>query len=124
LAKIALLLIGLIITISSFQEIWLRNFLAWLVAIALLLWGNKSYLSTDSKILEAITWGSQRSYCAFLIHFALILLANTLYIATGMHTHESGTLAIALMLGVVVCSTITANYLYRWIEVPALRLKV
>jgi peptidoglycan/LPS O-acetylase OafA/YrhL len=124
LAKIALLVIGIIIAISSFQEIWLRNFLAWFVAIALLLWGNKSYPSADSKILGAIAWGSQRSYCAFLIHFALILLANTLYIATGLYAHESGGLAIALMLGVVGCSTIAANYLYRWIEVPALKLKI
>jgi peptidoglycan/LPS O-acetylase OafA/YrhL len=75
-------------------------------------------------MLEAITWGSQRSYCAFLIHFALILLANTLYIATGMHAHESGALAIALMLGVVICSTVAASYLYRWIELPALKLKI
>jgi hypothetical protein len=128
LAKIALVLIGLIITISSFQEIWLRNFLAWFVALALLLWGNKSYPLIESgggsSMLEAIAWGSQRSYCAFLIHFALILLANTLYIATGMHAHESGGLAIALMLAVVGCSTIAANYLYRWIEVPALKLKI
>ena len=124
LAKLALLIIGIIISISSFQEIWLRNFLAWFVALALLLWGNKSYPSADSKILGAIAWGSQRSYCAFLIHFALILLANTLYIATGMHAHESGALAITLMLGVVGCSTIAANYLYRLIEVPALKLKI
>ena len=124
LAKIALLLIGLIIVISSFQQIWLRNFLAWFVAIALLFWGNKSYPSADSKMLEAIAWGSQRSYCAFLIHFALILLANTLYIATGMYMHESGMLAIALMLGVVICSTVAANYLYRAVELPALRLKI
>ena len=128
LAKIALLLIGLIIAISSFQQIWLRNFLAWFVAIALLLWGNKTYLLIEgrgsSSILKIIAWGSQRSYCAFLIHFALILLANTLYIATGLHTHESGTLAITLMLGVVACSTIAANYLYRAVEVPALKLKI
>jgi peptidoglycan/LPS O-acetylase OafA/YrhL len=128
LAKIALLVIGLIIAISSFQEIWLRNFLAWFVAIALLLWGNKSYPLIESgggsPILKVITWGSQRSYCAFLVHFAMILLANTLYIATGLHAHESGALAIVLMLGVVVCSAITANYLYRWIEVPALKLKI
>jgi peptidoglycan/LPS O-acetylase OafA/YrhL len=95
------------------------------------LWGNKSYPLIEggegregSPILKIIAWGSQRSYCAFLIHFALILLANTLYIATGMHTHESGMLAITLMLGVVGCSTIAANYLYRWIEVPALKLKI
>jgi len=128
LARIALIVIGLIIVISSFQQIWLRNFLAWFVAIALLLWGNKSYPLIEggegSPILKIIAWGSQRSYCAFLIHFALILLANILYIATGLHDHESGVLAITLMLGVVGCSTITANYLYRWIEVPALRLKV
>lgn len=126
LAKIALLLIGLIIAIASFQQIWLRNFLAWFVAIALLFWGDTPYPPKEesSRILNAIAWGSQRSYCAFLIHFAFILLANTLYIATGMHAHESGTLVIALMLGVVVCSTIAANYLYRAIEVPALRLKI
>jgi hypothetical protein len=41
-----------------------------------------------------------------------------------MHAHESGALAIALMLGVVGCSTIAANYLYRWIELPALNLKI
>lgn len=124
LAKIALFLIGLIIIVSSFQEIWLRNYLAWFVAIALLFWGNKSYPSADSKMLEAIAWGSQRSYCAFLIHFALILLANTLYIATGMYKHESGMLAIALMFGVVGCSAIAASYLYRAVELPALRLKI
>ena len=124
LAKIALLLIGLIIIVSSFQEIWLRNYLAWFVAIALLFWGNKSYPSADSKMLEAIAWGSQRSYCAFLIHFALILLANTLYIATGMYMHESGMLALTLMLGVVICSTVAANYLYRAVELPTLRLKI
>jgi peptidoglycan/LPS O-acetylase OafA/YrhL len=102
--------------------------LAWFVAIALLLWGNKPYplieSGDNSPILKAIAWGSQRSYCAFLIHFALILLANTLYIATGLHTHESGALAIAMMLGVVACSTIAANFLYRWIEMPALKLKI
>jgi peptidoglycan/LPS O-acetylase OafA/YrhL len=124
LAKIALFLIGLIIIVSSFQEIWLRNYLAWFVAIALLFWGNKSYPSADSKMLETITWGSQRSYCAFLIHFALILLANTLYIATGMYMHESGMLALVLMLGVVICSTVAANYLYRAVELPTLRLKI
>jgi peptidoglycan/LPS O-acetylase OafA/YrhL len=128
LAKIALLVIGLIIAISSFQEIWLRNFLAWFIAIALLLWGNKSYPLIESgggsPILKVITWGSQRSYCAFLIHFTLILLANTLYIATGMHAHESGALAITLMLGVVGCSMIAASYLYRWVELPALKLKI
>lgn len=124
LAKIALFLIGLIIIVSSFQEIWLRNYLALFVAIALLFWGNKSYPSADSKMLETITWGSQRSYCAFLIHFALILLANTLYIATGMYMHESGMLALVLMLGVVICSTVAANYLYRAVELPTLRLKI
>jgi peptidoglycan/LPS O-acetylase OafA/YrhL len=128
LAKIALLVIGLIIAISSFQQIWLRNFLAWFVAIALLLWGNKSYPLIESgggsPKLKVINWRIQRSYYAFLIHFALILLANTLYIATGMQAHESGALAMALMLGVVGCSTIAENYLYRWIEVPALKLKI
>ena len=88
LAKTALLIIGLIIAISSFQQIWLRNFLAWFVAIALLLWGNRAYpaLTKSNEIfLKVISWGSLRSYSAFLIHFAFILLANTLYIAWGWH---------------------------------------
>jgi len=126
LAKMALILIGLIIAITSFQQIWLRNFLAWFVAMALLFWGNAPYptQSKHSTLLSAIAWCSQRSYCAFLIHFAFILLANTLYIATGLHAYESGPLAIAMMLAVVGCSTIAANYLYRVVEVPALRLKI
>ena len=126
-AKLALFVIGSIIAISSVHQIWLRNFLAWFVAIALLLWGNTPYPAggaDSNRLTKAIAWGSQRSYSAFLIHFAFILLANTLYIATNLHLHESGALAIALMLGVVACSTIAANYLYRWVEIPAMKLKV
>jgi len=125
-AKIALILIGLVIAAASFREIWLRNFLAWFVALALYLWGDARYPAMQEKdsFLKVIAWGSQRSYCAFLIHFAFILLANTLYIVLGWHTHESGALAIVLMLGVVACSIFTANYVYRWIEVPALTLKI
>ena len=41
-----------------------------------------------------------------------------------MHTHESGLIAICLMLGVVVCSTVAANYLYRWVELPSAKLKI
>jgi len=127
LAKTALIVIGCIIAISSLQQVWLRNFLAWFVAIALMFWGDKPYPIShqgNSVYLKAISWGSLRSYSAFLIHFAFILLANTLYIATGMHAHESGLLALSLMLGVVVCSTLAANYLYRWVEVPSMKLKV
>ena len=125
-AKVALILIGLIIAAASFQQVWLRNFLAWFVALALYLWGDVTYPAIKGKdfFLKMIAWGSQRSYCAFLIHFAFILLANTLYIALGLHTHESGVIAIALMLGVVGCSIVAANYLYRWIEIPANKLKV
>lgn len=125
-AKIALILIGLIIAAASLQEIWLRNFLAWFVALALFLWGNTPYpaLAKQNGLLKAIAWGSQRSYCAFLIHFAFILLANTLYIAMGLHAHQSGAIAIALMLCVVACSMLAANYFYRWIEIPANKLKI
>ena len=125
-AKIALILIGLLIAAASFQEIWLRNFLAWFVALALYLWGDMRYPATREKgsPLKAIAWGSQRSYCAFLIHFAFILLANTLYIALGWHAYESGSLAIGLMLGVLACSVFAASCVYRWIEVPANKLKV
>jgi peptidoglycan/LPS O-acetylase OafA/YrhL len=126
LAKVALILIGLIIAATSLQQLWLRNILAWFVALALYLWGNAHYPKAIARtnIGKAIAWGSQRSYCAFLIHFAFILLANTLYIASGLHAHESGSFAIALMLGVVIISVIAANYVYRWIEVPANKLKV
>lgn len=125
-AKVALILIGLIIAASSFQQIWLRNFLAWFVALALYLWGNLHYPkeAEQGTLVKCIAWGSKRSYSAFLIHFAFILLANTLYIALGLHTHESGMLAITIMLGVVACSIFAANYLYRWVEVPANKLKV
>ena len=131
LAKFALIAIGVIIAISTLHEVWLRNFLAWFVAIVLLVWGNTAYPSTDSMIhglkasaLRAIAWASPRSYCAFLIHFAFILLANTLYIASGMHAHESGLIAIGLMLGVVVCSTVAASYMYRLVEIPSAKLKI
>ena len=126
IAKIVLILIGLIIAGASFQEIWLRNFLAWFVALALYLWGDAKYpaIRERDSLFKAIAWGSQRSYCAFLIHFAFILLANTLYIALGLNAHENGALAISLMLGVVVCSILASNYVYRWVEVPANKLKV
>ena len=126
LAKSVLILIGLVIAAASLQQIWLRNFLAWFVALALFLWGNTEYPKDfeASGLLKAIAWGSKRSYCAFLIHFAFILLANTLYIAFGLHTHESGVIAILLMLGVIICSIFTANYFYRWIEIPSSKLKV
>ena len=127
LAKFALLLIGLIILMSSFQQLWLRNILAWVVALALWLWGDKTYplASRDQHLsLKVISWGSPRSYCAFLIHFAFILLANTIYIASNLHQHESGVLAISMMLSVVLFSTAAANYLYRWVELPPMKLKV
>lgn len=130
-AKLTLILIGLIIAAASFQQIWLRNFLAWFVALILFLWGNTSYPTQSAHgrqntqvFFKAIAWGSKRSYCAFLIHFAFILLANTIYIASGLHAYERGALALLLMLGVVGCSIIAANYLYRWIEIPANKLKI
>ena len=130
LAKAALIIIGVIIAISTLQEVWLRNFLAWFVALFLLVWGNASYpkVSTTSvlkvRLLRTVAWASPRSFCAFLIHFAFILLANTLYIALGLHAYESGFLAISLMVTVLACSGIAANYLYRWVEVPSGKLKI
>ncbi|QWE19008.1 acyltransferase family protein [Polynucleobacter corsicus] len=131
LAKFVLIAIGVIIAISTLHQVWLRNFLAWFVALLLFVWGNVSYSDlkpASSKVkvfvLRFIAWASPRSYCAFLIHFAFILLTNALYIASGMHAHESGLIAIGLMLGVVVCSTIAANYLYRWVEIPSAKLKI
>ena len=126
IAKISLSLIGLVIVISSFQEFWLRNYLAWCVALILLFWGAVPYPSNsqDKIFFRAIAWGSKRSYCAFLIHFAFILLANTLYIALSLNEYESGTLAVTLMLAVLASSVTAANYLYQWIEVPSVKLKI
>ena len=131
LAKFLLMAIGVLILISSAQEIWPRNILAWIAALFLFIWGNSPYPSSEQggkslqqTIYQAIAWGSQRSYSAFLIHFAFILLANTIYIAWGLHTHASGLIAIGLMLLVVICSVITANYLYRWVELPAAKWKL
>ncbi len=130
LAKAALIVIGVIIAISTLQEVWLRNFLAWFVALLLFVLGNTSYPKVSAtsvlkvKLLSAIAWASPRSFCAFLIHFAFILLANTVYIALGLHAHESGLLAISWMVVVLVCTGIAANYLYRWVEVPSGKLKI
>ena len=130
-AKYALFALGIVIAISSFQEVWGRNVLALFVAVLLLIWGNTSYpvlKSTDSKtkalVLRFIAWASPRSYSAFLIHFTFILLANTVYIAWGLHAHASGFIAIVLMLLVVIFSVFTANYMHRWIELPAAKLKI
>lgn len=131
LAKLALVAIGVMILVSTLQQVWSRNFLAWFVAIALMLWGNSTYPAIGSatrgfkaSTLRAIAWASPRSYCAFLIHFAFILLANTIYIASGMHAHESGLIAVGLMLGVVVCSLIAASYMHCWVEIPSAKLKI
>ena len=131
LAKFALIAIGVLIAFSTLQQVWLRNCLAWFVALLLFVWGNAAYPSLGSathglkaSTLRAIAWASPRSYCAFLVHFAFILLANALYIASGVHVHESGLIAITLMLGVIVCSAVAASYMYRWIEIPSARLKI
>ena len=131
LAKFSLIAIGVIIALSTLQQVWLRNFLAWFVALLLFVWGNATYPSVRASAhrvqawaLRAIAWASPRSYCAFLIHFAFILLANTLYIASELHAHESGLIAISLMLVVLLCSGIAANYLYRWVEIPSAKFKI
>jgi len=135
-AKIIFVGIGLVIVIASFHQIWLRNILAYLVAIALILWGDSAYKDQKQhqkrpqhqtrkhKLVNGILWGSRRSYCAFLIHFSFVLLANTLYIAWGMSVFHDGFMALALMMIAVVASWLVANYLYRWIEVPARKLKL
>ncbi len=128
LARILFVIIGLIILVASFQELWLRNILAYSVAIALFFWGDWAY--KDQKhfkahsAINAILWGSRRSYCAFLLHFAFILLANALYIGWGMSLRHDGVMALALMLVAVAMSWMTANYLYRWVEVPSRNIKL
>ncbi len=130
LSKLLILAVGLVIVVSSLYEIWMRNFLAFFVAIILLFWGNCSYI--DSKnykwqaLMRMIAWASHRSYCAFLIHFSFILLANTIYIACGLSNKANegtGVYAFGMMSVALIASWFTANYLYRFIEVPARRIK-
>ncbi|QWD64405.1 acyltransferase [Polynucleobacter sp. MWH-UH2A] len=134
-AKFFFIGIGFVILISTFHQLWIRNILAYVVAIALVIWGDWAYKdhgkeqrrgheSRTHKIVNAILWGSRRSYCAFLIHFSFVLLANTLYIAWGMSQRHEGVLAIALMLVAIAASWIAANFLYRWVEVPSRSLKL
>ena len=122
--------VGLVIVVSSFQQVWLRNILAYVVALALIFGGDWAYKdqkqehrrpqhqSKMHKAVNVILWSSRRSYCAFLIHFSFILLANSLYIGWGMSLRHDGAMALALMFMAVAASWIAANYLYRWIEVP------
>lgn len=131
LAKYFLFTLGVVIVVSSFQELWVRNILSWCVALALLIWGNASYPNlapasskTTVLILRSIAWASPRSYSAFLIHFAFILLANTIYIALDIYAYASGMMSIAFMLIALIFSVIASGYLYRWVELPSIRLKI
>ena len=134
LSKILIVAVGLVIVVSSLHEIWLRNFLAFFVAVILLFWGNDSRL--DSKnvkcqaLMRMIVWGSHRSYCAFLIHFSFILLANTIYIACGLGNQTTGRFnnmgagvyAIGMLLAALITSWVAANYLYKYVEIPSRRI--
>ena len=128
LARILIIIIGLVILVSSFDHLWIRNILAYFVAIALIVWGGRAY--KDEKhakmhnLVFSILWGSRRSYCAFLLHFSFILLANTLYIAWGMDQRHDGAMALAMMFLALVASWVAANYLYRFVEVPSRHLKL
>jgi len=128
LARLFIAIIGVVIVISSFQQVWLRNILAYLVCIGLILWGDRAYKDQKHakahQTVNAILWGSRRSYCAFLLHFSFILLANTLYIAWGINQRHDGLIAVEMMLGALVMSWLAANYLYRWIELPSRKLKI
>ena len=135
-ARIVIALIGMVLMLASLQEFWLRNILAYVVAIALIFWGDVAYKDPGldhkrgyrhyraHKLVNAILWGSRRSYCAFLLHFSLILLANSLYIGWGMSLRHDGMMALALMMMALVASWMAANYLYRWVEVPSRRIKL
>ena len=128
LARILIIIIGLVILVTSFDHLWVRNILAYCVAIALIVWGGRAY--KDEKhakmhnLVFSILWGSRRSYCAFLLHFSFILLANTLYIAWGMDQRHDGAMALAMMFLALVASWVAANYLYRFVEVPSRHFKL
>ena len=128
LARILIIIIGLVILVTSFDHLWIRNILAYCVAIVLIIWGGRAY--KDEKrakmhnLVFSILWGSRRSYCAFLLHFSFILLANTLYIAWGMDQRHDGAMALAMMFLALVASWVAANYLYRFVEVPSRHFKL
>jgi peptidoglycan/LPS O-acetylase OafA/YrhL len=128
LARILIITIGLVILVTSFDHLWIRNILAYFVAIALIIWGGRAY--KDEKhakmhnLVFSILWGSRRSYCAFLLHFSFILLANALYIAWGMDQRHDGAMALAMMFLALVASWVAANYLYRFVEVPSRHFKL
>jgi hypothetical protein len=135
-ARILFIGIGLVILVSSLHQFWLRNILAYIVAVVLIMWGGWAYKdqkqihkrpqhqSKTHKLVNVILWGSRRSYCAFLIHFSFILLANTLYIAWGISQRHDGMMALALMFIGITFSWVAATYLYRWVEVPSRRFKL
>jgi peptidoglycan/LPS O-acetylase OafA/YrhL len=128
LAKVLIIIIGLVILVTSFDHLWIRNILAYFVAIALIIWGGRAY--KDEKhakmhnLVFSILWGSRRSYCAFLLHFSFILLANTIYIAWGMDQRHDGAMALAMIFLALVASWFAANYLYRLVEVPSRHFKL
>jgi len=128
LAKILIIIIGLIILVSSFHHLWIRNILAYFIAIALIFWGGRAYKDTKHakmhNLVFSILWGSRRSYCAFLLHFSFILLANTIYLPWGMDHRHDGMMAISMMFIALGASWIAANYLYRLVEVPSRYLKL
>ena len=128
LALILIGVIGIIILFASFQHLWVRNILAYAVALLLILWGSHAYKDNKHakihRLVFSILWGSRRSYCAFLLHFSFILIANAVYIASGLSVHNNGFIALGLMFVVLVVSWFAANYLYRWVEVPTRQLKL
>ena len=131
-ARTCIVLSGLAIAVSSFYQVWPRNLLAYAVAITLIFFGDWAYKdeARDQKhirahtLVNAVLWGSRRSYCAFLLHFSFILLANSLYIGWGMSLRHDGMMALALMMMALVASWMAAHYLYRWVEIPSRRMKL
>lgn len=130
MAKKILITITAIVVLSAIHSVWLRNYLALVIALLLMLFGQIPYAAsaeankltqTPWRVLtaKALQWGSARAYCAFLIHFAFILLTNTALIALGV---QSPVVAVAAIGLVSILSWIAANYLYRWVELPIGRL--
>lgn len=121
IAKYLFILFGLIILLDLLLHFSVKNFLAYLIA-CLLVWKGKMPYSESSKYwAKYLAWFSKRSYCAFLIHFSWILIFNTIFHLSNI---QSGQLAIALMIMIVICTWISANYLYEWIECPTRKLQI
>lgn len=113
LSKAILFGFVLVILLSFFHQIWLRNLLAVIVSLFLYFKGTKSLNCSNALFNGFIRWFSERSYCLFLIHFAFVLMMNTIVVAKDLESpvHSIWALCVGWCL-----SVIASHFLYTQIE--------